>query len=68
MTRNVVSIPAFENQKELFSYLSKNADKIIGQKKACLLLPTILNLVILYPNPVKTNGKKDNGFWSNRNG
>jgi DNA-directed RNA polymerase subunit RPC12/RpoP len=61
MTRNVVRIPTFENQKDLFSYLRKNADKIIGQKKA---LPTITdNLEFGYSisQPVKTAGKKDSG-------
>lgn len=59
MTRNVVRIPEFTSQKDLFSYLRKNADKIIGQKKA---LPTVTdNLEFGYSitQPVKTSGKKD---------
>lgn len=60
MTRNVVRIPVFQNQKDLFAYLRKNADKIIGQKKA---LPTItddLDFGYSMTNPVKTIGIKDN--------
>jgi DNA-directed RNA polymerase subunit RPC12/RpoP len=60
MNRNVVRIPSFANQKDLFSYLRKNADKIIGQKKA---LPTItddLDFGYSINQQVKTFSKKDN--------
>jgi hypothetical protein len=64
MKKNIVRIPEFATKSEMFSYLRKNADKLIGQKKA---FPTISdNLEFGYSisqtAKAAANGKKDNGI------
>jgi hypothetical protein len=55
MKKNIVRIPEFSTQKELFAYLRKNANKIIADKKAFPTTSDDLEFGYSISNPVKTD-------------
>jgi hypothetical protein len=54
MKKNIVPIPEFSTKADMFSYLRKNADKIIAQKKAFPTTSDDLEFGYSISTPVKT--------------
>jgi hypothetical protein len=60
MKKNIIPIPELATKTELFAYLRKNADKIIGLKKAFPTTSDDLDFGYSISEPVKAaSGKKD---------